>query len=137
MIESETDDTPQIESEPFDPHDGLSRGYTLAQGAPRQPTKEDRLRALMFMDIEDACRIADEWGIQEHRGGDGTKPFAGDKSAEIHKEGADVKNYAKALIEDGVPYEVAEHLDKLGLEVMMIGRWLASWYSNGGHDSSV
>ena len=55
MSESETDDTPQIRSETLDLHDESNQGYSLAGGAPKPPTLEDLLRALMLMEIDEAC----------------------------------------------------------------------------------
>jgi len=129
MSESETNDTLQIGSDASNDRDEQNRGYTLATGAPRPPTKTEKMRSLMYMEPEEACRVANEWGIKEHRGGDASAPFAGDKVAEVHKEGIDLQNYAKELVDDGYSYEICERMNELGVEVMMMARLLAQ---NGG-----
>ena len=78
------------------------QGYTLATGAPKKPTRADFERLLLddAVPIEDACRIKWGWGVEEHRGGDASKPFAGDRLTEIHSEGLDSLNYLPGLMEE-------------------------------------
>ena len=125
MSESETDDTPQIGSEPYDLHDDPKRGYSLSEGAPRQPTLEDLLRALMLIDVEEACAWKWKRGKKEHRSEPG-HGFVGDATAELHAEGIDALNYLQVLMDAGVhDHDCLEHLRSHALGIVRGARLLA------------
>jgi len=69
-------------------------------GAPKKPTRSEQEALLLDMEIEDACRIKWNWGVREHRGGDASKPFNGDRVVEVHSEGLDVLLYLPGIMEE-------------------------------------
>lgn len=73
-------------------------GYTLGIGAPKTPTREELERLLMYVPIEEACRIKDGWGREEHRP-NGEEEFQGDRLVNLHCEGLDANNYIRYLME--------------------------------------
>lgn len=103
------------------------RGYSLAEGAPKPPTRTELERLLLNVEIEEACRIKWRWGVQEYRGGDESKPFDGDKLTELHSEGLDALNYLQLLMDEGVyDHECLEQLRTHALGIVRGARLLAN-----------
>jgi hypothetical protein len=104
MSESENEEATDIGSAPSDCHDELNdvSGYSLARGAPKKPTRKDWEEFLMdeSISLEDARRIKWNWGVQEHRGGDASKPFRGNMVVELHSEALDSMSYEEGIMAD-------------------------------------
>jgi hypothetical protein len=123
MSFSETDRT----TDP-DCHDN-PQGYTLATGAPKPPTREELEALLLFVEVEEACRIKWGWGKREHRAL-GEQGFQGNALVELHSEGIDALNYLQVLMDrGGYDHECLEKLRDSALSIVRGARLLAQ---NGG-----
>jgi hypothetical protein len=97
----------------------------MSEGAPRPPTREELEGRLLWIPIDEARAIKNQWGVEEHRDGDDSRPFVGHLPTMMHSEGLDLTIYAERAMEKGYDPEIVEEIFNAGMKAAGLARLLA------------